>query len=416
MKYKLSNKLKPTPLRPTAFDLFAGCGGLSQGLSRAGFDVRWANEYWKPAAQTYRTSHSSTTLFEEDARHLLTRLIDGEAGLPSPGEVDLLAGGPPCQGFSGFNRHRKPEDPRNSMLDVFLGFVRHLKPRMVLIENVPGLLTLDEGKLAQLLLSSFEELGYKSKVGLLQAGYYGIPQNRWRTFVVATSDGTAIPSFPLPTHEFPRIIIHGSAKIKVQPEIIKPNPRSSGKLELFNSVTVGDAISDLPRLASTNPKEDCEYASQPQSDYQRLLRKGSRRVRDHICPKVEPVTLERICAVPRKPGAGWLDLPERLKPANLKRHGDSRYANRYGRLDWATIFNTILTRPHPYWSRVIHPEENRLLSVRECARAQSFFDSTIFCGTMSEKFKQIGNAVPPLLAEKMGEALIASLIVTNTNR
>ena len=83
MKYKLSNKLKPTPMRPTAFDLFAGCGGLSEGLSRAGFDVRWANEYWKPAAQTYRTSHSATTLFEEDARHLLTRLIDGEASVVS---------------------------------------------------------------------------------------------------------------------------------------------------------------------------------------------------------------------------------------------------------------------------------------------------------------------------------------------
>jgi DNA (cytosine-5)-methyltransferase 1 len=249
----------------------------------------------------------------------------------------------------------------------------------------------------------------------LQAGYYGIPQNRWRTFVVATSDGTALPSFPLPTHEFPRIIIHGSAKIKVQPEIIKPNSRSSGKLELSSSVTVGDAISDLPRIASTNPKQDCEYASQALSDYQRLLRKGSSRVRDHICSKIEPVTLERICAVPRKPGAGWLDLPEHLKPANLKRHGDNRYANRYGRLDWGTIFNTILTRPHPYWSRVIHPEEDRLLSVRECARAQSFLDTTIFCGSMSEKFKQIGNAVPPLLAEKMGEVLIAKLRLSKIN-
>ncbi len=416
MKNKLSNKLKPISSRPTAFDLFAGCGGLSQGLSRAGFDVHWANEYWKPAAQTYRLSHSTTTLFEEDARRLLAKIIDGGAEFPSPGDVDLLAGGPPCQGFSGFNRHRKPEDPRNSMLDVFLGFVRHLKPRMVLIENVPGLLTLDEGKLAQLLLSSFEELGYKCKVGLLQAGYYGIPQNRWRTFVVATSDRTALPSFPLPTHEFPRIMIHGSAKIKVQAEVIKPNPRSPGKLDLFSYVTVGDAISDLPRNASLDPKEDCEYASPPQSDYQRLLRNGSSRVRDHLCPKVEPVTLERICAVPRKPGAGWLDLPDQLKPANLKRHGDSRYANRYGRLDWGTIFNTILTRPHPYWSRVIHPEEDRLLSIRECARAQSFFDSIIFCGTMSEKFKQIGNAVPPLLAEKMGESLIATLFSTNINR
>ena len=401
------DKLKQ--LRPTAFDLFAGCGGLSQGISRAGFDVRWANENWKPAAQTYQVSHSATTLFQEDARHLLSRIINAETGLPLPGEVDLLAGGPPCQGFSGFNRHRNPADPRNSMLDVFLGFVRQLKPRMVLIENVPGLLTLDEGKLAQLLLTSFAELGYKCKVGLLQAGYYGIPQNRWRTFVVATSDGTLLPSFPLPTHEFPGIVIHGSSKIKVEPEIIKPNQANFNRGKLLGFVTVGDAISDLPRIASTNPKENCAYASPPHSNYQRFLRKGSSEIRDHTCPKIEPVTLERICAVPRTPGAGWLDLPEHLKPENLKRYGDNRYPNRYGRLDWGTIFNTILTRPHPYWSRVIHPEENRLLSVRECARAQSFFDTTIFCGTISEKFKQIGNAVPPLLAEKMGEALISAL-------
>ena len=376
----------------------------------AGFDVCWANEYCKAAAQTYRISHSSTLLFEEDARSLLSRVIDKEAGLPLPGEVDLLAGGPPCQGFSGFNRHRKPKDPRNSMLEVFLGFVRQLKPRMVLIENVPGLLTLDDGKLAQVLLRSLDGLRYKCKVGLLQAGYYGIPQNRWRTFVVATSEGTALPSFPIPTHDFPRIIIHGSGKIKVGPEIIKPDTCDYKNLKLFSCVNVGDAISDLPKIGLGNLKESRKYSSHPQTAYQRLLRNGSVQVRDHVCPKVEPVTLERIRAVPRKPGAGWLDLPEHLKPANLKRYGDSRYANRYGRLDWGTVFNTILTRPHPYWSRVIHPVENRLLSVRECARAQSFFDTAVFHGTMTEKFKQIGNAVPPFLAHKIGEALMASFI------
>lgn len=407
---KLSSKINATRPRPKAFDLFAGCGGLSQGLSMAGFDVCWANEYCKAAAQTYRISHSSTLLFEEDARSLLSRVIDKEAGLPLPGEVDLLAGGPPCQGFSGFNRHRKPKDPRNSMLEVFLGFVRQLKPRMVLIENVPGLLTLDDGKLAQVLLRSLDGLRYKCKVGLLQAGYYGIPQNRWRTFVVATSEGTALPSFPIPTHDFPRIIIHGSGKIKVGPEIIKPDTCDYKNLKLFSCVNVGDAISDLPKIGLGNLKESRKYSSHPQTAYQRLLRNGSVQVRDHVCPKVEPVTLERIRAVPRKPGAGWLDLPEHLKPANLKRYGDSRYANRYGRLDWGTVFNTILTRPHPYWSRVIHPVENRLLSVRECARAQSFFDTAVFHGTMTEKFKQIGNAVPPFLAHKIGEALMASFI------
>jgi DNA (cytosine-5)-methyltransferase 1 len=407
MKSSAKKITQQVPNKPAVLDLFAGCGGLSEGLTRAGFDIRWANELWGPAANTFRSSHPNTLLFQEDASLLLQRFERGDPGLPSKGEVDLIAGGPPCQGFSGFNRHRSPNDPRNSMIDIFLGFVKHLSPSMVLMENVPGLLTLNEGKLAELLLASFDELGYSSKVGLLQGGYYGLPQNRWRTFIIAVAKGIDLPSYPLPTHEFDRVNIHASGSIKVAVDIIKPSVHDN-PIDRLKRVTVGDTISDLPSLGLVSPDGTGSYASKPLSEYQKVLRQHSTFVRDHICPKIEPVTLERICAVPHKPGAGWLDLPPNLQPLNLKKYGDNRYPNRYGRLDWSGVFNTILTRPHPYWSRVIHPIENRLLSVRECARAQSFSDSTVFSGTISDKFKQIGNAVPPLLAEVVGKMIVAS--------
>ena len=390
------------------FDLFAGCGGLSAGLTKAGLKVKWANEYWKPAAGTYKRIHPETKLFTDDARDLLEKLNQHSEELPRPGEADIIVGGPPCQGFSGFNRHRKPKDPRNSMLDVFLGFVDFLRPRIVVLENVPGLLSLDDGRVAEALLSSFSDIGYSTRVGLLQAGYYGLPQNRWRTFIYAASKGQPLPEYPLPTHEFDRIIIHGSSAFKVTPEIITPPNGADLFWNLKPRTTVQDAISDLPSVLDASLEGICRYTTEPSSEYQQNLRTDRETTTDHICPKVKAVTQERIDALPRIPGAGWLDLPDHLKPKNLARHGDQRYANRYGRLDWNGIFNTVLTRPHPYWSRVIHPEENRLISIRECARAQGFADSVVFDGKASERYKQVGNAVPPILAARIGEKIVES--------
>jgi DNA (cytosine-5)-methyltransferase 1 len=389
-----------------ALDLFAGCGGLSSGLTEAGLDVKWANEFWKPAADTYRKIHRQTTLYEEDAIDLLARVLRSKDGIPSQGDVDVIAGGPPCQGFSGFNRHRQPNDPRNSLMEVFLRFVDFLRPKLILIENVPGMLTIDSGRMADILLSTLQSMGYTPKVGLLQAGYYGLPQNRWRTFVFATSGDVALPKFPEPTHGFERIIIHGSSSIRVPAEIIVPPKEPDLFWDPLPKTTVGNAISDLPGKTQEDLTSTSSYEKSANSEYQRLLRNGKKSVTDHVSPNVKEITLKRIRAVPRKPGAGWLDLPDELKPKNLKRHGDNRYANRYGRLDWNGVFNTILSRPHPYWSRIIHPEEDRLLSVRECARAQGLKDSVEFTGPLTARYKQVGNAVPPPLAKKIGEMIL----------
>jgi DNA (cytosine-5)-methyltransferase 1 len=386
-------------------DLFAGCGGLTIGLGRAGFDVGWANEIDGHAAQTYRHSHPGCTVLEEDVTVLQRRLLDGDPNLPRPGDVDLVAGGPPCQGFSGYNRHRSAEDPRNSLVESFLDVVAYLRPRYVLMENVPGMLSLAKGRVPALLLSALESLGYQARLGILQAGYYGVPQNRWRVFIVAAAADLTLPSFPQPVHAFPRTTIFGATAFRAN--VVKP-PESGSDLfwQPKPTVTVGDAISDLPEIDNGGGADEMHYTSPPVSAYQATARQGSGLLHDHRCGRLDELMFARCMAVPRRPGAGWLDLPEDLKPRNLLRHGDDRYLNRFGRLHWGGTFNTILSRPHPYWGAVFHPEQDRVISVRESARAQGFPDQVRFSGPLSSRYRQVGNAVPPPLGEILGLAIL----------
>jgi len=389
----------------TCLDLFAGCGGLSIGLGQAGIDVRWANEIDAYAAETYRKSHPGCTVFEEDVNLLYQRLLDRDRNLPRPGEVDLVAGGPPCQGFSGYNRHRRVKDPRNSLVESFLDVVAHLKPKYVLMENVPGMLSLDKGRVPTLLLAALESLGYEARLGILQAGYYGLPQNRWRVFIVAATSGLTLPTFPLPVHAFPRTTIFGATAFRAN--VVKP---LNSKADLFwqpaPTVTVGNAISDLPEIPNGGGADECNYASAASCSYQQMLRGNNFAVWNHKCTQLGDLMLERCKAVPKRPGAGWLDLPEHLKPKNLLRHGDDRYPNRFGRLHWQGTFNTILTQALPYWGRVIHPEQDRVISIRESARAQGFSDLVRFFGPQTSCYVQVGNAVPPPLGRALGREFL----------
>ena len=391
--------------RLTCFDLFAGCGGLTIGLGQAGIQVHWANEINAHAAETYRQSHPGCAVFEEDVRALYRRLLDRDRGLPSPGEVDLVAGGPPCQGFSGYNRHRSAEDPRNSLVESFLDIVAYLKPRYVLMENVPGMLSLDKGRVPVLLLESLQSLGYQAQLGILQAGYYGLPQNRWRVFIVAAASELTLPAFPIPVHAFPRTTIFGATAFRAN--VVKP---SVSKGDLFwqpaPTITVGNAISDLPTIPNGGGADVCSYTGPPNCAYQKMLRGNSSDVSNHLCTQLGELMLARCKAVPKRPGAGWLDLPDNLKPKNLVRHGDDRYANRFGRLHWEGTFNTILTQALPYWGRVIHPEQDRVISIRESARAQGFSDSVRFFGPQTSCYEQVGNAVPPPLGRAIGREIL----------
>lgn len=384
-------------------DLFAGCGGLSLGLSQAGIKVQWANEFNNKAALTYKGIHSGL-LFEEDAVVLYRRLLDGCKELPRKGDVELLAGGPPCQGFSGYNRHRRSNDPRNSLIEVFLDFVNHLQPPYVLFENVPGMLSLDKGRKVELLIEGFEQLGYQTRLGILQGGYYGLPQNRWRVFIWAAANSLPLPSFPEPTHQFSNTAIFGGKAFRKH--VIKP---LSNQENLFwhpkPKATVEDAISDLPLIENGGGCDEMDYTFKSKTDYQKISRRGAKLIYDHRCSHLGELMYERCKAIPKKPGAGWLDLPENLKPRNLVRHGDERYDNRFGRLHWGGTFNTILTRAYPYWGRVFHPEQDRVISVRESARAQGFPDIVRFSGPLSARYVQVGNAVPVTVARLLGEEL-----------
>src|SRR5262249_31670857 len=143
-------------------------------------------------------------MFEEDIALFVRRVLARAADVPNRGEVDLVAGGPPCQGFSGYNRYRRTDDPRNSLVEAFLDIVAHVAPRYVLMENVPGMLSLDHGRVPTLLLAALKSLGYEARLGILQAGYYGVPQNRWRVFILAAKQGSRLPEFPAPQYAFPR--------------------------------------------------------------------------------------------------------------------------------------------------------------------------------------------------------------------
>jgi DNA (cytosine-5)-methyltransferase 1 len=388
----------------TVLDLFAGCGGLSLGLRRAGLHVEWVNELDKHAADTYARNCKEAVVYREDASELLRGIKGKGHGFPRKGEVDILAGGPPCQGFCQINRHREISDPRNSLVDLFYQYVEYLRPKVVLMENVTGILTLEGGLAVKSLLEALHELGYAAHLGILQAGSFGVPQNRWRVFVIATTKGATDASrmFPVPTHNFHSTNFVGMGKWKSH--LVSQIARKGVALNAMpKELTVGDAISDLPFNAAASVEEKVSYTSDPQSFFERAARKlGSAVVANHFGSLFEPLGIERCKHIPQ--GGGWLDLPSHLQPANLSKFTKRKdsFPSRWGRLSWDAPFSAIVTKPEPYWGRYIHPVTDRLLTVRECARAQSFPDYFEFFGPLTSQYRQVGNAVPPLLAEKWG--------------
>jgi DNA (cytosine-5)-methyltransferase 1 len=384
----------------TVLDLFAGCGGLSIGLEQAGLDVRWANEYWPAAAQTYTINHPRTAVFQDDAKNLLRRMLEGDPLLPKRGDVDVVVGGPPCQGFSGVNRFRDFDDPRNSLVETFFDIVKVLHPRFVVMENVAGILTLEHGRAVHELLASLGEIGYNADLFVLQAGAYGVAQTRWRVFVLASRDTETQLTFPAPMHAFPRNrpLDVGSFKSKI---IHAPLLEGESGSSILPYVTVGNAIGDLPEIGNGGSYSGY-YDKKPSCAWQEIIRDGSVELTDHDTIKLGEENLKRLAHLPFKPGAGWLDLPKDLQPRNLAKLGVPSYNYRFGRLHWAGYFTTIPSKPEPYWGRFFHPEQQRIVSVRECARAQGFPDTFRFSGPLRARYAQVGNAVPPPLGRAIG--------------
>jgi len=271
---------------------------------------------------------------------------------------------------------------------------------------VTGLLSLARGFAIKKIEVRLKDLGYTVNYKVLQAAHYGVPQSRWRLFVVGHK-GTNF-NFPEP-----------SFRADITPNFIRGRELTFrvDNDTLFNAMNepnnVWDTISDLPAIKNGETYTDQSYTQSPMSDYQDWLRHGSKLVLGHQTKKLAPINMERVAALPDE-GMNWTNLPTHLVPDNLRRMSE-KYGGgvgaktRFSRLQRDGLFSTIVTSPDPYWGAFIHPTQNRVISVREAARAQSFPDFIKFEGGLVSRYRQIGNAVPPLLAKVLGEKIIEVL-------
>lgn len=360
------------PLRPAVLDLFAGAGGLGLGLTEAGFRVQAANEYEPVFAATYARNHPETAVV---AGNVLDPPIRAELLAAARG-VDLVAGGPPCQGFSTVGK-KDENDPRNRLFYAFLEIIGVLRPRAVLFENVSGFRRMYGGRAFQALRQGLEDLGYAAPHwAILNAMDFGVPQSRARTFVVAFREPVPF-RFPEPTHGDPA-------------ELFRRQP----------ALTLADALSDLPVVASGESSD--RYRLPPQNGYQKAMRKGAgKTLTEQDGPWHGARLLTMLAHVPV--GGSILDVPEELRPR-------AYFANTYSRLWWERPSTTITRNlGTPSSSRCIHPLADRGLTTREGARLQSFPDAYRFTGSRIQKNLQIGNAVPPLLARALGAEIFRAL-------
>lgn len=243
----------------TCIDLFAGAGGLSEGLREAGFRSLYANEVIPQYAATFALNHPGTLVDASDIREVEPAGVREKLGL-ARGELDLVAGGPPCQGFSINAPTRSAEDRRNHLFRDYLRFVEEFRPRAVLIENVPGLVSFGNGATLHAILESLELLGYSSDVRILYAPHYGVPQTRWRTLVIGLRDGgDALAAFPEPRHEAPHRV-NFTSKLGNRNLVVLPTVTN-----LRGHTTVRDAIGDLPGLKNGEPGAEIkEYRRRPE--------------------------------------------------------------------------------------------------------------------------------------------------------
>jgi DNA (cytosine-5)-methyltransferase 1 len=364
--------------RPWAVDLFCGAGGLGLGLHEAGFSVVAAADHDPVAIETYAANLESLTYCGDlsDPSEFLTFL--SERGVHA---VDLVAGGPPCQPFSraGASKirsliaegKRDRHDPRADLWRSFTQIVRALKPKMVLLENVPDMGRWNDGTVLTAVMQSLRELGYIPDTRVLDAFRYGVPQHRARIFVVGVARGR----FEWPEEENGR-------------------------------VTLRDAIGDLP-VVEGGQRDDALPYNSPETEFQERARVDvpdsvKKLIHDHCTRGVRPDDLRAYRLM--KPGQTYADIPD-----HLRRYRVDIFDDKYKRLSWNELSRTITAHiaRDGYW--YIHPEQHRTLSIREAARIQTFPDWFRFAGYPTTQYRQIGNAVPPALAHAIGREIFCGL-------
>ncbi|KAJ9174785.1 hypothetical protein P3X46_013390 [Hevea brasiliensis] len=384
---KLSKALSKNRL--ATLDIFAGCGGLSKGLESAGMSVtKCAIEYEERAGEAFKSNHPEALVFINNCNMILRAIMSacGDAddcictseaselaakldekeinSLPRPGEVEFICGGPPCQGFSGMNRfnHGSWSKVQCEMILAFLSFADYFRPKFFLLENVRSFVSFNKGQTFRLTLASLLEMGYQVRFGVLEAGAYGVSQFRKRAFIWAASPEEMLPEWPEPMHVFAgselRVTLSGNSQYAAVKSTANGAP--------FRAITVKDTIGDLPSIGNGA-----------------LV----------TTMKVKLSTGQVVDLVP------W------CLPNTAKRH--NQWKGLFGRLDWEGNFPTSVTDPQPMGKvgMCFHPEQDRIVTVRECARSQGFPDNYKFVGNIHHKHRQIGNAVPPPLAIVLGRKL-----------
>ncbi|MFG0261878.1 MAG: DNA cytosine methyltransferase [Novipirellula sp. JB048] len=366
----------------TTIDLFAGAGGLTEGFRQAGFHSVAANDFDASSANTFKLNHPKTRFIDGPVQDISSDDLLDQSGLRE-GELDVLLGGPPCQAFSVYNHQRGMHDERSGLFREYLRLVEGLMPRFVVMENVTGITSVASGRAVDEIYKNLGGLGYHVEHRVLKAEEYGVPQERRRIFFIGTRDGDSI-TWPNQTH--------GTSDLLVK-----------RKLKPF--VNVDQAISDLPPLLIDEGDDVAEYLSEPKCGYQKTLRQRAKQLFNHVAPHLSGVNLERLTHIP--PGGSWRDIPYELLPTGMKRAKRSDHTKRYGRLHPNGLACTILTKCDLHWGAFIHPDEKqqRTLTVREAARFQSFPDRYRFMGPRGEQFRQVGNAVPPLLGKAVAKAV-----------
>lgn len=390
MQYNPDNYIKRTMI-----DLFAGAGGLSCGLEQAGFTPVLAIEKEQRFARTYQINHPNVNVIADDIQNVDEKAI--HEFVRKYGEIDLIAGGPPCQGFSVNAPIRSLDDPRNHLFEDFLRITSEILPKAVLIENVPGIISLGKGTVVEQIRKALNGMGYNVDYKILFAGHYGVPQLRFRTIIIGVRNYSGSIVFPSPKY-----YATATANFQKSKELcFSLSPKDAAFLK--PKVTVWDAIGDMPEISGGEKISEYDYLQPAQGEYQRLLRDGSSRITSHWCSRLSEINKERLKYIPI--GGSWRDIPVDLLPKGLRRARRSDHTKRYGRLDPNSLCSTIMTKCDPHWGSFFHPTQARPISVREAARIQSFPDSYQFSGNMTEQYEQVGNAVPPLLARAVGECI-----------
>ncbi len=338
-----------------AIDLFSGAGGLSLGFQDAGFEIAAGIDSDESCIKTYKYNFPNVNCIQKDLNKVDDELITELK------KADVFLGGPPCQGFSIAGK-RISSDPRNKLIDSYLNLVRICSPSVIVIENVPNIMNIGNGHYASKIINSLQDMSFNVQVCILNAVNFGVPQNRKRIFFIATRE-----SYPI------KEILEN--RIQEEP------------------LTTSNAISDLPFLEKSLGEEKSQYTLEPKTNYQHEMRKNSKDLYNHTSVNHTERTRKIISMVPD--GGNYKDLPIKYQSTRKVNIAWTRMNSK------KPCFTIDAGHNHHF-----HYTANRVPTVRECARIQAFPDNFIFLGNRTSQYRQVGNAVPPLMAKGIAKLIL----------